>query len=96
MDVQQADLSAAAKALGVQPSNVVSKQSAMDEIILVLQDEIPLPDQLRLIKNVSLHYELRLKYNVSTCISTTFMTCQHVLQTSHGQAECLKHCQNGD
>lgn len=60
MILQQEDLTAAAKALGIQPADIESTQSAIDEIILILQDETPLPDQLRLIKNVSVHYELHL------------------------------------
>lgn len=72
--MQQEDLNAAAKNLGIQPSDIESTQSTVDEIILVLQDETPLPDQLRLIKNVSVLYELHLNCNVSLCISITFAT----------------------
>ena len=81
MTVQQEDLSAAAKALGIQPSDIASTQSAIDEVMLVLQDETPLPDQLRLIKNVSLHYELHLKYIVSICISITFAARKYSMDT---------------
>ena len=79
----QEEVTAAAEALGIQPSDTVSRQSAIEEIVRTFQDGTPLRDQLPHLKNVSLHCDIHVNHSVTTCKYLIHAILKHHINYRH-------------